>query len=79
MITDNYLIAYPAENGILNDWRGNKIGSYTVVSYWPAIFFGCRSHYGSHVYAMRARVGQREYSLRGFGVGMIAKGKAIRQ
>jgi hypothetical protein len=43
-----------------------------------AIFFGHHSWQGSHFYYMRAAVNGKKYSLRGFGVGMIAKGKALK-
>jgi hypothetical protein len=78
IVTDTRLIAYPSENGILNDWHGNKIGTYTVTSSRPAIFFGHHSHWGSRYYYMRATVNGKQYSLRGFGVGMVAMGKAIK-
>jgi len=77
VVTPEYLIAYPAEGGILNDWHGNKIGTYRVISSRPAMFFGHRSHWSDRYFYMRALVDGRAYSLRGFGVGMIAKGKAV--
>lgn len=77
-VSDSHIIAYPAECGILNDWHGNKIGTYRVISRRLAIFFGRPSWQGSHYYFMRARVNGVTYSLRGFGVGMIATGKRVK-
>ena len=78
IVSDNRIVAYPAPNGILNDWHGNPIGRYSVTSSRPAIFFGHRSWQGDRYYYMRAKVDGKRYSLRGFGEGMIATGKRIR-
>ena len=76
VVTDQYLIAYPAAGGILTDWHGARIGTYSVISSRPAVFFGRQSWQGSTYYYMRATLtsGAR-YSLRGFGAGMIARGR----
>ena len=78
VVTDQYLIAYPAAGSILTDWHGARIGTYSVISSRPAVFFGRRSWQGSTYYYMRATLtnGAR-YSLRGFGTGMIARGRRI--
>lgn len=78
VVTDSYLIAYPAKDGVLNDWHGKKLGTWRVISSRPAIFFGHHSWQGSRYYHMRATVNGKHYSLRGFGEGMVAKGKAIK-
>ena len=79
VVTPDYLVAYPAADGRLNDWHGNEIGRYTVVSSRRAVFFGRMSHWGERFYYMRAIVDGQVYSIRGFGVGMIARGKAMRR
>lgn len=77
--TDDYLIAYPSDEVTnhgyaLKDWHGRIIGSWHKVSSWPI-----QSWQGTRYYAMRARLTDgREYSLRGFGTGMIARGKRIK-
>lgn len=78
VITDTRLIAYPAKDGRLNDWHGNQIGTYCVLSSRPAVFFGHRSWMADRYYYMRAKVNGKLYSLRGFGEGMIATGKALK-
>lgn len=78
VITGNHLTAYPGDDGKLNDWHGNQIGTYTVISSRPAVFFGHRSWQGERYYFMRATVNGARYSLRGFGKGMIARGKRVR-
>jgi hypothetical protein len=78
VVTDNYLIAYPGENGVLNDWHGNQIGTWKIINARLARFFGQTSWQGPKYYYMRALVNGKQYSLRGFGKGMIAKGKAIK-
>jgi len=77
-VSDTYCVAYPAKGGALQDWRGNVIGTWRVLSSRPAIFFGHHSWQGEHYYYMRATVSGREYSLRGFGVGMVAMGRALK-
>lgn len=79
VVTDKYLIAYPDAKGVLKDWHGNQIGTYRVISSRPAIFFGRQSWIGSTYYYMRATVNGIQYSLRGFGEGMVAQGKAIKK
>ncbi len=77
-ISDSHLVAYPAENGILKDWHGKQIGVYSILSSRRAVFFGRESWQGSKYYYMRAKVNGKLYSLRGFGIGMFAKGKRIK-
>lgn len=79
VVTDDYLVAYPGKNGILKDWHGAQIGTYRVISSRPAVFFGYRSCWADKYYYMRAQVNGRTYSLRGFGVGMFARGRAVKQ
>lgn len=79
IVTDDYIIAYPRKDGVLGDWHGNAIGTYTVISSREAIFFGYRSCMSSRYYYMRAILNDGSaYSLRGFGEGCIAKGKRIK-
>ena len=79
VITDTHLIAYPADNGVLKDWHGNAIGTYSIIGSRPAVFFGYRSWQGSTYYYMRAHLNNgNTYSLRGFGKGMIARGKRVK-
>lgn len=78
IVTDQYLTAYPGKEGRLNDWHGNQIGTYRILSSRPARFFGCPSWMGDRYYYMRATVNGTQYSLRGFGEGMIARGKSLK-
>lgn len=76
IVTPEYLIAYPAKNGVLSDWHGNPIGTYSIIGARDATFFGHRSWQGSTYYYMRAHLPDGStYSIRGFGIGMIARGK----
>ena len=78
-VTDSHLVAYPAADGTLNDWHGNVLGTWRVISSRPAVFFGHRSWIGSQYFYMRARLTSgAEYSLRGFGPGMVAMGKRLK-
>lgn len=79
VVTDRYLLAYPYEDGVLKTWHGQPIGRWTIKSSRPAVFFGHRSSIGSRYYYMTATLDDgRKYAIRGFGVGMIAKGKRIK-
>ena len=78
VVFDNYLIAYPAKDGELKDWHGNVIGFYRVISSRPAVFFRHHSWQGSRYYYMRATVNYVHYSIRGFGIGTVAKGKRVK-
>lgn len=78
VVTDDYLIAYPDKECALKDWHGNVIGTYYVISSRPAIFFGHRSWVGDRYYYMRATIAGKQYALRGFGLGMVAKGRRVK-
>jgi len=78
VVTADRVVAYPGANGILNDWHGQPIGTYHVISSRPAVFFGHRSWMADRYFYMRATINGVRYSLRGFGEGMIATGKRIK-
>jgi hypothetical protein len=78
VVTADYLVAYPDKGGVLKDWHGKQIGTYSVISSRPAVFFGHRSWQADRYFYMRAWVDGRAYSLRGFGHGMIARGRAVK-
>ena len=70
VVTSKYIIAYPGDHGVLNDWHGNAIGHWRTVGRWPVY-----SYSGSHMHQIEARVDGVIYTGRGFGRGMIYKGK----
>jgi hypothetical protein len=76
-ITPNYLACYPHADGTVKSWDGATLGPYKVLSSRPAVFFGRYSWQGDRYYFMRAIVRDRTYSIRGFGVGMLARGRAV--
>lgn len=78
IVSDDYCICYPGKDGRLNDWHGRQIGVYKIVSSRPAVFFGYRSYMADRYYYMRAKIDGRVYAIRGFGIGMIARGKRIK-
>jgi hypothetical protein len=79
VVTDTYLRAYPAKSGVLNDWHGRAIGTWRIISTRPNTFFGRHSWVGDTFYYMRATVDGKEYSLRGFGEGMVACGRVVKR
>lgn len=64
------ITAYPAGNGNLCDWHGNRIGLYVIVSRWPV-----NSWIGSEMCQIDAYVDGVWYTGRGFGDGMLYRGK----
>jgi len=69
-VSPSHIIAYPYKNGILRDWHGEDLGAWKSVASWPV-----RSWYGSHMHQIEATVNGIVYTGRGFGEGMIYKGK----
>ena len=70
VVTDGFVVAYPAAGGVLQDWHGNAIGSWRLVASWPVW-----SYMGSTMHQIEARVGGVVYTGRGFGVGCIYRGR----
>lgn len=70
VVTDEVLIAYPGENGVLNDWHGQPLGTWRVLSSWRV-----RSWIGSTMYSIECRVKGVRYVGRGFGKGMSMRAK----
>lgn len=70
VVTEQYLIAYPGANGVLNDWHGKPLGTWRVLSSWPV-----RSWIGSRMYSIECYVEGVRYVGRGFGKGMSLRAK----
>ena len=71
LVTDDRIIAYPDEGGVLKDWHGNKLGTWRSVGSWPVR----NSAYGTRMHQIEAKVNGVTYTGRGFGVGMSYSGK----
>lgn len=71
VVTKDFIVGYPAKDGIITDWHGNKIGTWRETSRWRV-----NSHMGSHMLQIEAKVNGITYTGRGFGEGMIYNGKA---
>jgi len=80
-VTSTHAIGYPKKvNGqlVLTTWDGKRVlGRGRTVSSWP-----CRAPGGGHcwqgsrIYQMMFCIGGRRYTGRGFGEGMLWRGKA---
>ena len=70
IVTPDHIVAYPKDNGVLGDWRGNPIGTWRIMSSWPM-----NSWMGSHMHQIESTVDGVVYTGRGFGKGMIYRGK----
>jgi hypothetical protein len=71
VITPDYIVAYPVDDGKLADWHGNIIGAFRIVSKWRTP----RSYVSSHMRQIEALVDGVYYTGRGTGKGMLYKGK----
>ena len=71
IVTPDYLVAYPAANGVLTDWHGAAIGTWRATSTWRTP----RSFVSSTMHQIEAKVNGMVYTGRGAGVGMIYRGK----
>ncbi len=72
IVTPDVIVAYPAKDGVLTDWHGEEIGRWKNVASWRP---SSSSWIGSIMYQIEARVDGVLYTGRGFGVGMIYRGK----
>ena len=72
-VTPTYAVAYPGKDGILKNWGGKAIGTWKAVASWPI-----RSYMGSRMYQIRAWIDGRCYTGRGFGEGMLWRGKVCK-
>jgi hypothetical protein len=70
VITPDRIVAYPAADGVLKTWHGDVIGTWRAVASWPV-----RSWMGSRMYQIEARALGFTYTGRGFGEGMIYRGR----
>lgn len=71
IITDQWIIAYPGKDGVLNDWHETQIGTYRVLSTWRTP----RSFVSSTMSSMECWVNGVRYVGRGAGEGMILRAK----
>lgn len=82
LVSDDYLACYPTGETVgasVSRWDGIPLGRIVRVSSRPALWFGRRSWHASRYYFMRVRLDDgREYACRGFGAGMLARGRRVR-
>lgn len=71
VVTDEYVIGYPNNNGVLTDWHGEHIGTYKVLSSWATP----RSYMSDRMYSIECFVNHVRYVGRGGGKGMILRAK----
>jgi hypothetical protein len=71
VITDQWIVAYPGEGNRLNDWHGNQIGTYRILSTWRTP----RSFFSSTMSSIECMVNDTRYVGRGAGKGMILRAK----
>ena len=69
-VSPEYVIAYPGKDGVLKSWHGKPLGTWKAVASWPV-----RSYIGSTMYQIEAIIDNIVYTGRGFGEGMLYRGK----
>jgi hypothetical protein len=72
IVTDDVIIAYPDKDSVLRDWHGKPLGTWRTRSRWRV-----RSHMGTYMHQIEAIVSGRTYTGRGFGEGMIFRGRRV--
>ena len=72
VVTDRYLTAYLASDGrTVVTWKGEPIGKARQTGKWRV-----NSYFGTHMHSYRVTLSNgAEYNARGFGEGMLLKGK----
>jgi hypothetical protein len=71
IVKDEWIIAYPGKDGRLNDWHGQQIGTYNILSTWRTP----RSFVSSTMSSIECLVNGIRYVGRGAGIGMILRAK----
>jgi len=65
-------IEYRGARGIITDWHGNKLGDCIITARWNTP----KSFISSHMCQIEATINGVVYTGRGYGNGMIWKGKS---
>jgi hypothetical protein len=71
VVAPDRIVAYPGEGLALNDWHGNRIGTWHLVATWKTPW----SHVSSTMSQIEAYVNGVWYTGRGAGRGMVYFGK----
>ena len=77
MVSPTHAVGYPHEETdgrlTMRTWGGIVLGPASIVARWPV-----RSWVGSTMYQIEATIAGRRYTGRGFGPGMVWRGKRKR-
>ena len=71
IVTPDRIIAYLCKDHQLNDWHGNKLGTYRITSTWKTP----RSYVSDVMHQVYAKVDGVTYTGRSAGEGMIFTGR----
>ena len=71
IVTDKWIVAYPGNGGKLNDWHGNAIGTYRIMSTWCTTWTFGRAT----LHSIECFVDGKRYVGRGQGKGMLLRAK----
>jgi hypothetical protein len=71
VVSDHYIVAYLGRAGVLTDWHGNRIGTWTTLSSWRTP----RSFVSDRMYSVECYVNSVRFVGRSAGEGMIVRAK----
>lgn len=81
VVTDSHIVGYlrgpdsrVGDRGEFVSWRGEKLGTYVIISRWRVN----NSWQSTHRIAARVFINGVVYSGRGFGSGMLFRGKRVK-
>lgn len=74
MVTPDYIVAYLGDNGVITDWHGRPLGTYRISATWRTPY----SYVSSTMNQVYAKVRGTWYTGRSGGVGMIFRGRRVR-
>jgi hypothetical protein len=75
VVTPDLITAYPDKDGVLNDWKGNPLGTWRATSTWRTP----RSFFSDTMSQIEATVDGVTYTGRGAGIGMVFNGRRKRR
>lgn len=75
VVTENTIAAYLGKDGQLTNWGGEVIGTYRITASW----YTPRSFVSSRMFQVRATVNGVTYTGRSAGVGMLYRGRRVKE
>lgn len=71
VVTEQYVVAYLAKDGVITDWHGEPLGTYNILSTWKTP----RSYVSSTMHSVECFIQGTRYTGRSAGEGMSIRAK----